>query len=274
MNMPERFTEASTAVTLEPHLYRAWWFLASCGAFAIAVALLAYRLRLRQVHARFRAVLEERNRVAREMHDTVIQGCAGVSALLEGVAALGAEDEAYRSELLDHARAQVRVTVDEARRAVWNLRQGPSHSSEKEIGSLLGRMAQEISQASRVPVRFEAFGAPARLDPSIEHDILMVAREAVYNAVRHAQPNEVRLQLFFDDSRIRMRVADDGCGFDPDEALSMAGEHFGIVGMRERTVRLGGRFDLRSTPGLGTELVFEAPLRSAAAVKLGMGLNS
>jgi signal transduction histidine kinase len=257
---------------LQPHIYRTWWFLASCGAFAIGIALAGYRLRLRQVHARFGAVLEERNRVAREMHDTVIQGCAGVSALLEGIAALGTADAGYQRELLDHARTQMRATVDEARRAVWNLRQ--ANSSEREIGRLLDRMAHEISQASHVPVRFEAFGPPARLDPAMEHDILMVAREAVYNAVRHAQPGEVRLQLFFENDRIRMRVADDGRGFDPEATLSIAGEHFGIVGMRERTARLGGRFNIRSAPGAGTELVFEAPVRPAAALKLGMGLNA
>jgi ligand-binding sensor domain-containing protein/signal transduction histidine kinase len=274
MNMPESVTEASLPIDWRPHLYRTPWFLASCGALAMAMALAAYRLRLRQVHARFRAVLQERNRVAREMHDTVIQGCTGVSALLEGVAALGSVDEAYRRELIDHARTQVRVTVDEARRAVWNLRQSGSGPLEEEIGPLLDRMAQQASHASRVPVRFETFGTPARLDPAVEHDILMVAREAVYNAVRHAQPKEVRLQVFFEDHKIRMRVADDGCGFDPEEALAVAGEHFGIVGMRERTERLGGRFDLRSAPGSGTELVFEAPVRSAAAEKLGMDLHS
>jgi signal transduction histidine kinase len=69
-------------------------------------------------------------------------------------------------------------------------------------------------------------------------------------------------------------VADDGCGFDPAEALSAAGEHFGIVGMRERTERLGGRFDLRSAPGSGTELVFDVPLLTVAAEKLGMDLHS
>jgi ligand-binding sensor domain-containing protein len=151
MNMPESVTEASLPIDWRPHLYRMPWFLASCGALLLAIALAAYRLRLRQVHARFCAVLEERNRVAREMHDTVIQGCAGVSALLEGVAALGSVDEAYRRELIDHARTQVRATVDEARRAVWNLRQSGSGAPEEEIGPLLDHMAQQASHASRVP---------------------------------------------------------------------------------------------------------------------------
>jgi len=271
MNMPESASEASLEIEWLPHFYRTEWFLALCIALALGGALLAYRMRLRQVHSRFRAVLEERNRVAREMHDTVIQGCAGVSALLEA-ASIGTEESESKRELLDCARKQVRATVDEARRAVWNLRQGGAPLPE--IGPLLEQMAQQASHASRVPVWFEASGKPALLDPAVEHDILMVAREAVYNAVQHARPTEVRIQVHFEDNKIRVRVVDDGCGFNPETALLSAGEHFGLVGMRERTARLGGRFDIRSAPGAGTELLVEVPVRSAVAAKLGMDLES
>jgi signal transduction histidine kinase len=241
----------------------------------LAGALGAYRIRLRQVHTRFRAVLEERNRVAREMHDTVIQGCASVSALLEAVS-IGTEESGSKRELLDCARTQVRVTVDEARRAVWNLRQsGAAHPlGTPEIGPLLDQMARQAAHASRVPVRFETSGKPVLLDPAVEHDILMVAREAVYNAVQHAGPTEVRLQVHFEDDKVRLRVLDDGCGFNPEKALRAEGEHFGLVGMRERTERLGGRFDIHSSPGTGTELLVEVPVRSAAAEKLGIDLES
>ena len=122
MNMPESVSEASLEIEWRPHFYRTAWFLAACAALVVATALMAYRIRLKQVHSRFRAVLEERNRVAREMHDTVIQGCASVSALLEAVS-IGTEESGSKRELLDCARTQVRATVDEARRAVWNLRQ-------------------------------------------------------------------------------------------------------------------------------------------------------
>jgi signal transduction histidine kinase len=88
MNMPESVTEAALAIQWRPHLYRTPWFFALCGVLLLGGVLATYRLRLRQVHARFRAVLEERNRVAREMHDTVIRGCASVSALLEAVVAV------------------------------------------------------------------------------------------------------------------------------------------------------------------------------------------
>jgi signal transduction histidine kinase len=136
-------------------------------------------------------------------------------------------------------------------------------------------MAQQASSASRVPVHIEASGKPVLLDPAVEHDILMVAREAVYNAVKHAQPNQVYVKVEFDDASIRMSVLDDGCGFDPDDAATAsAGEHFGLIGMRERTARLGGRFEIRSAPGAGTELSISVPVRSHVAQKLGMDLRS
>ena len=271
MNMPESVSEAVLPIEWRPHLYRTPWFYALCAVLLVATGLAVYRLRLRQVHARFRAVLEERNRVAREMHDTVIQGCASVSALLEAVASIQQEDPAANRELLDCARRQVRITVDEARRAVWNLRQNGSASPQ--IGPLLDQMASQASHVLGVPIRIEASGKPVLLDPAVEHDILMVAREAVYNAVKHAQPTEVRVKVAFENGSIRMRVVDDGCGFDPAAAANAVGEHFGIVGMRERTERLGGSFDIRSAPGAGTELSIEVPVRSAVAEKLGMDLQ-
>jgi signal transduction histidine kinase len=270
MNMPESVTEASLAIQWRPHLYRTPWFLALCALAAMAAVLAAYRQRWRQVHARFRAVLEERNRVAREMHDTVIQGCASVSALLEAVASIGEDGFPHRRELLDCARTQVRATVDEARRAIWNLRQSRRGS---DIGLLLDQMAQQVSHASRVPVKFEATGKPAPVDPAVEHDILMVAREAVNNAVRHAQPGEVCIQVHYEKETILLRVSDDGRGFDAEKALAAPGERFGLLGMRERTERAGGRFSVQSSPGRGTELLVEVPVRSAAAEKLGIDLS-
>jgi signal transduction histidine kinase len=223
------------------------------------------------MRARFRAVLEERNRVAREMHDTVIQGCAGISALLEAEASLEQSDPACRRELLDCARTQVRVTVDEARRAVWNLRQDGKRSPE--IRPLLDQIAREAGYSSSVPVRVATSGKAVPLDPAVEHDILMVAREATSNAVRHAKAREVRLEVAFEPECVRLHVEDDGCGFCPEDALSARGEHFGLVGMRERVERLGGNFRLRSGPGQGTHLSVEVPVRSAANAKLGIEWN-
>jgi signal transduction histidine kinase len=220
---------------------------------------------MRQAHARFEAVLGERNRVAREMHDTLIQGCTGVSAVLEAVASMSSEPAAARN-LLDCARTQIRAVTEEAREAVWNLHRG----GRSEIGSLVDQMARQACAASQVPVRFEASGKPVVLDPMIEHDILMVAREAVYNAIRHAHPQEVSLKVHYQRGRIRLSVMDDGCGFEPDEVLPHPDGHFGLIGMRERTERLGGRFAVRSAPGKGTELCVDVPVRAPAHEKQGV----
>ena len=246
-----------------PHLYRTAWFLALCAVLVVGGILLVYRLRLRQVHARFQAVLEERNRIAREMHDTVIQGCASASALLEAVVSLDPESQGPRKDLLNSARTQLRTTVDEAREAVWNLRQ--EGTSSPEITQLLGSMAQQVSHLSHVPVRFEASGNPLPLDPTVEYVLLMVAREAVSNAVHHAQPEEVRINVTFDGDKVQMQVADNGKGFDPTEVLTNPNSHFGVIGMRERIEHLGGRFKIDSAPGRGTRLSVEVPLRRSVS---------
>ena len=262
MNMPERVTEASVGIDWRPHVYRTAWFLALCLAFLSGMAFLGYRVRLRQVGARFEAVLEERNRIAREMHDTVIQGCASASALLEAVVSLDPQKSGAHRELLDSARQQVRLTVDEARLAVWNLRRRDGDAPA--IGPLLDQMAKQVSHLSHVPVEFETSGRVAQLDSVVEHIVLMVAREAVYNAVRHSQPNKVRVGVHFDSSNLRMEVQDDGCGFDAEQALNSPGVHFGLVGMRERVESAGGSLDVQSSTEQGTTLTVMLPIGAPA----------
>jgi signal transduction histidine kinase/ligand-binding sensor domain-containing protein len=263
MNMPEKATEVSLAIQWRPHLYYTPWFVGLCALLLLAAVLGAYRLQLRQVHARFQAVLEERNRIAREMHDTVIQGCVSASALLEAVVSLEPADSSPGRHLLDTARNQVRNTVDEARRAVWNLRRGENGSPV--INQLLEQMAQQVSQTSHIPVRFEGSGNPLTLDPAVEYVILMVAREAVSNAVYHAQPAEVRIHVHLDTNHMRMEVQDDGRGFDLEQVLAVQGTHFGLIGMRERVEHLGGHFEIDSSPGKGTRLSVKIPVRPAPA---------
>ncbi|HTS12944.1 MAG TPA: two-component regulator propeller domain-containing protein [Candidatus Limnocylindrales bacterium] len=263
MNMPDNVTEASLGIEWRPHIYRTPWFLALCVAAIIALVFFAYRSRLRLVQKRFDAVLEERNRIAREMHDTVIQGCASASALLEAVVSLEPDEVGQKRELLDSARDQVRATVDEARAAVWNLRR--KEKTAPEIGSMLEQISRQVSHLSHVPVRFESSGKSVPLDGIVEHVVLMVAREAVYNAVRHGQPTDVCIRVHFEPAQMSLEIADDGRGFDLAEATSLEASHFGLVGMRERVESLGGRFDVRSAPGQGTRILAELPVRPMTA---------
>ena len=262
---PGATSEASASFDWRPHIYRTSWFYLLCVTFMACAAWYTYQARMRQAHARFEAVLGERNRLAREMHDTLIQGCTGVSALLEAVASMPSEHPPSGGNLLDFARTQIRAITDEARAAVWNLHRG----GRSEISRLVDQMARQACADSQVPVRFETSGKPVVLDPMVEHDIVMVAREAVYNAIRHAHPQEVSLRMHFQRGRIQLSVSDDGCGFEPGEVLPQRNGHFGLIGMRERTERLGGHFAVRSAPGKGTELSVDVPVRAFVYEKKG-----
>ncbi|MGD0361984.1 MAG: two-component regulator propeller domain-containing protein [Bryobacteraceae bacterium] len=260
MNAPASVSEAAVEMYWKPHFYATPWFLTLCVAAAAAAALGIHRFRLRQIHARFEGILEERNRVARELHDTIIQGCGGVSALLEASATVGDADPAMKQGLLEGARTQIRSTIDEARRVVWDLRQSPDAGGE--LTATVSKLAEQLSQESHIPIEFGTDGKPRALEHAIEHDLVMVAREALSNAVRHAAPTSVRLRLSFGARELRMQVEDDGRGFDPS---SPANGHYGIIGMRERIEHLGGKFILRSGPGTGTHLSVAVPLTRTAS---------
>lgn len=258
VNNPQQVSETSVEMVQRPHFYRAPWFIACCLLFAAAAAWGAYGFRMRQVHARFQAVLNERNRLAREMHDTLIQGCAGVSALLEAHSSLVAGEPSDTDNLLSCARAQLRTTINEAREAVWDLRHGPG--STTSIGPILEKMIQQVGHEFGVPVEYQATGSPFDLDQSTAHELLMVVREALHNAIRHGQPSNVRVCVEFAKDNFRVQVRDNGCGFHHD--LESSNGHYGLVGMRERVQRIGGEMVLKSIAGAGTELMLNVPRRA------------
>jgi signal transduction histidine kinase len=261
---PRYPSEAAIGIRLLPRFYETPWFIALCAVVLAAAGLVGYRLHVGQIHARFAAVLAERNRLAREMHDTLIQGCVGVSTLLDAAVSLRASAPEMTGELLEQAQTQVRASVDEARRAVWNLR----HENSKGGGlvSALEGLAQQVQLASGVPVDCQTTGKPVALDAGVEHDLVMIAKEAVLNAVHHGRPQKVVLTSCFDPGQLKVRVTDDGCGFDPSLEAGKPGEHYGMVGMSERAKLIGGTFQLESTPGKGTEVSLAVPLRSSVRV--------
>jgi hypothetical protein len=152
MNNPEQVAAASLEIVQKPHFYRTRWFLGGMVLLLAACVWGIYQFRLGQLHARFQAVLNERNRLAREMHDTLIQGCASVSALLEAHSSLAQTRHDGNGDLLDCARTQLRSTMEEARQAVWGLRS--ISESTTDISLLLAKMTEQFSHEFSVPVEF------------------------------------------------------------------------------------------------------------------------
>jgi len=257
MNNPQQISETSVEIVQRPHFYRSSWFLGCCLLMLVALVWGVHKLRIRQVHVRFEAVLNERNRLAREMHDTLIQGCAGVSALLEAQCSLDESEVAAKDSLLGCARTQLRATINEAREAVWDLRHG--NGSPTAIDPILRNMTQQISSEFGVPVGYQVSGRPFEFDQSSAHELLMVVREALHNALRHGQPSKVEVLIAFANNELSVRVRDNGSGFDPAAALSSSNGHYGLLGIQERAKRLAGKLVVNSRPGAGTELTLYVP---------------
>ena len=251
-------TPASFDFRLKPHFYRTYWFYALC---ALGLALLVwqlYALRLRQVRARFDAVLAERNRIAREIHDNLAQEILGVSVQLEIVARLmNVSAETARTHL-DRARLLVRGSIAEARRYVWDLRS--QSLDDRDLPAALAETVRRLAAESDVQTQFEVSGTFRPLSRQVENNLLRIAQEAVNNAVRHARARFIYVSLFFDASGVRLSVRDDGRGFDPGEQAGGRNGHFGIVGMRERAEEMGGALVIESEPERGSEVSVAVPV--------------
>jgi signal transduction histidine kinase/ligand-binding sensor domain-containing protein len=257
---PAQSAEASLPFEWLPHFYQTGWFLAACAAAALGCGGIVFLIYARQTKARFALLLAERTRLAREMHDTVIQNCVGLSTLLEAAASTVSDSPSTTSALLDRARAHVKLTLDEARQSVWDLRQASLGSG---LVSSLTEYTAQLSREKNVPIQTEISGTPVALEEKVDRNLLLVAREAVRNAVIHARPKQVSIRLTFDPRQVKLEVTDDGRGFLPPAELAPDTGCYGLLGMRERIEQLGGTFFLRSEPGLGTRIVADLPLASS-----------
>ncbi|HEU0055250.1 MAG TPA: GAF domain-containing sensor histidine kinase, partial [Longimicrobium sp.] len=218
--------------------------LANQAALVVLLTRLGDRAR---EEARQSAVLEERNRIAREIHDTIAQGLSGIIFGLEGTVRGAEVPDALRRQI-GSALEVARGSLAEARRSLWALR--PVPLAAEGLESALRRLVEQHRDgAAELALEVAGGGAPLA-DAETELGLLRVAREAVSNALRHAGAARVVVRLEQAEEGVRLSVADDGRGFDP-EALA-PGQSFGITGMRERAARAGGALEIESAPGRGT----------------------
>jgi signal transduction histidine kinase len=242
---------ARAELTIEPHYYQTVWFRLLVLAAIAGLAYAAWRRRLLHVEREFQAVLGERTRIAREIHDTLAQGFVAVSVHLELVAQLMRSSVDAARVQLENAQALVRSSLEDARTSIWELR---SQGTEREdLAVRLLRTAEEVTgrAKSKARVQMHVTGTNHPLDPDVERELTRIAREAVANAVRHGDAENIVLRLEFEGSMFGMEIRDDGRGFEgtpPDGATG----HFGLTGMRERASAIGATLKVESSPGTGT----------------------
>ncbi len=252
------FQDAAFAFRLRPHFYETSWFLYLCGAALLAAFWGLYQLRLQQIRERFSLVLEERVRLAREIHDTLAQGFVGISSQLDAVAMSLHNQAGTAHKHLDLARKMARHSLTEARRSVMDLR--ASALEGNDLPAALTHAAREWTAGSTLKIQLDVAGDSHKLPEEMEQNLLRIAQEAVTNAVKHSSASNVAIRLLMDHRHLSLRVADDGNGFDQGAAFSLRDGHFGLLGMRERAERLGGELHLRSMLGRGTEVEVTVPL--------------
>ncbi len=204
------------------------------------------------------AVLEERNRIARELHDTLEQDLAGITLHLDLAADCFTQAPEQARHALDTARRMSRRSMVEARRSVWDLR---SHLLEEgNLASALAHAVEPLSSSDRVKVEVQVKGKLRRLEPAVEMNVLRIGQEAITNAMKHASANHIQVVLTYGINRLTLSIADDGCGFDEQRAAGLNGGHFGLLDMRERAHLLGSKLRIRSAPGRGTSVEVEIPI--------------
>lgn len=251
-------TERAYAFEVLPEFYETTWFRILAAMALLAAIWGIYQLRLRQLASRFALVLEERARMAREIHDTLAQGFVGISSQLDAVALAMPEERSKARQYLDLARKMARHSLTEARRSVMDLR--ASVLEGQDLAAALHSGALIWTAGSGVEVHVDVTGASNGLPPEYEQHLLRIAQEAVTNVLKHAKASQVWVKLHTEARRLYLRIIDNGRGFEQEDVFSSLAGHFGVIGMRERAERLGGEMHLKSHPGEGTQVEVTVPL--------------
>jgi signal transduction histidine kinase len=203
-----------------------------------------------------RVVVEERTRIAREIHDTLAQGFTGIVIQLEAAEdALDTDPEATRLRMLQ-ARTLARESLAEARRSVWALR--PLALGADDLGYAFLHLVHKLTEGSTTPIGFTLRGVLRPLSQDVEHHLLRIGQEALTNALRYAKAAEIRVTLTCADDHIELAVEDSGQGFDM--AFATHGQGLGLRGMQERADSLDAKLTITSAPGQGTRVAVVVPL--------------
>ncbi len=222
----------------------------------VSIAIERARLFARSVRL---GTVEERNRLAREIHDTLAQGLVGIALRLETAEALLETEEASVPALdaIRHALSLTRANLEEARRSVLDLRAAPL--AGRSLAEALTALVDQVGQEGGLEIHLEITGGARPLPVRLEVGLYRIAQEALHNVVRHAQARHAAVHLVTTPDQVRLTVEDDGRGFDPNQVQTGS---FGLIGLNERVKLLGGRFLLDTTPGSGTRLEILIPLQA------------
>src|SRR5271166_4072291 len=251
--------------------YQTNWFRALCATVFLALLWAAYQWRVRQLHHEFAMALDarvsERTRVARDLHDTLLQSAHGLLLRFQTVSQLLPDRPIEAKEKLDNAIDQTANFITEARDEVQGLRDSTVQNNDLALAiSTLGQELGTDSANNRPVFRVALEGEARNLHPILRDEIYKIAAEALRNAFRHSQARQIEVELRYDNEQFRLRVRDDGKGIDPAILSSQSSKgHYGLPGMRERATLIGSKLVVWSEVDAGTEVELGVPASAAYA---------
>jgi ligand-binding sensor domain-containing protein len=252
--------ETSVPFVIEHAFWQTWWFRVACLAGCLLTILALYRLRIYQLTRRlnvgFQERLAERTRIAQELHDTLLQGVLSASLQLD-VAEDQLPEDSPAKPLLKRVLKLMGTVTEEGRNALRGLR--TTESGNQSLETAFSRLRQEFSLDGKTDYRVIVDSLARPLRPLIRDEVYRIGREAILNAFMHAQANCIEVEVEYASRHLRVLVRDDGRGIDPQVLHSGREGHWGLVGIRERSERIGANLRLRSRIGAGTEVDLTVP---------------
>ncbi len=258
-------TAAKLDFSIAPAYYQTNWFRAFCVALVLALAWTAYQWRVGQLRREFNMAIEarvsERTRIARELHDTLLQSLQALLFQYQAARNLFAAGSERAMPVLDASLDRTEQTIAESRDAIRDIRS--DMVAQNALPELLTRAGSELAQ-SQADQDVPTFGLTVEgelrtLTPTIREETYRIALELLRNAFRHAKAHRVETEIRYDDDMLRLRIRDDGKGIDLKVVQGDSGGHWGLRGVRERAQRIGAKLDVWSEAGAGAEFQLTVP---------------
>jgi ligand-binding sensor domain-containing protein len=246
---------SSVDFQVQPRFFETRWFYFLVGAAVLGIGYMTYRVRVRFVEATYKAVMAERGRIAREVHDTLAQGYVGISVHLEIASRMLETGDGSREAALaqvNETKELVRSGLAEARSSIWDLRSAGDEADA--LPSRLAAAARQKTSGGGPALAFNVHGTYRPLPRRVEDEVLRIAVEAVTNAVRHAHATNIGVTLTYDAKTFMLSVSDDGRGFSASQETLADGGHFGVKGMHERAEAIDAVLQIEQRPAGGTEV--------------------
>jgi signal transduction histidine kinase len=221
------------------------------------VLTLIYKHFLKLTHlaeeSRQSAIIQDRNHLAREIHDTLAQGYAGILMQLQAANFLQQQPDQFQIHL-DRARSLAREGVADARRSVWLLQQ--DNGAYQDVSGFITNLVEQMTIGTQIQPTLTIQGEPQPIKPEVGMHLFRIAQESINNVLRHAQASAIEIHLIYEPKQLQIAIVDNGCGFE--SAIPTRG--FGIKGMRQRADLIGAQLQIHSQPDRGTQIELSLPL--------------